>query len=207
MSRISSSGSTPFVNRKFAAIRQSGPVRVVVGVIDPQDVERAGVALVEEPAEIVEVMDEPEARNAQGEGGMGARRFEPGEERPIERPFARTEIASEKIARRGAVGQPRILKKAAVDQTRRLGRFADRAAHPGRLELALAHLAARPARRSLEPGGHAPPDPRANRACGRRRSSRGSRPPCVRRRRRMTLKPPDSRRPRPGSEAASPAPA
>jgi hypothetical protein len=41
---------------------------VVVGVIDPEDVERAGLALIDEPAEISEVMDEPEARDRQGDG-------------------------------------------------------------------------------------------------------------------------------------------
>src|SRR5579871_403324 len=85
---------------------------------------------------------------------MGARGFEPGKERPIERPLARTEIAREKVAGRGAVRQARILEKAAVDETRRLGGFADRAAHASGLKLALAHLATRPARRALKPRGH-----------------------------------------------------
>ena len=138
--------------KEVRGVRELAPVGVMVGVIDPQDVERAGIALIDEPAEIGEVMDEPEAGNRQGDGSAWARRLEPGEERPIERPFARAEIAGEKIARRRAMGQPGVLKKAAMDETRRLGRFADRAAHAGRLELGLAHLAAGPAGRALEPG-------------------------------------------------------
>ena len=36
-------------------------IGMVIGVIDPQDVESAGIALIDEPTEVVEVMDEPEA--------------------------------------------------------------------------------------------------------------------------------------------------
>ena len=42
-------------------VRQLAAIGVVIGVIGPQDVERAGIALTDEPAEIVEVMDKPEA--------------------------------------------------------------------------------------------------------------------------------------------------
>ena len=36
-------------------------IGMVIGVIGPKDVERAGIALTDEPAEIVEMMDKPEA--------------------------------------------------------------------------------------------------------------------------------------------------
>jgi len=49
--------------------------------------------------------------------------------------------------------EPRILKKAAVDEARRFSGFADRAAHAGRSEFALALVVAGPARRALEPRG------------------------------------------------------
>ena len=126
---------------------------MVVRVVDPQDVQSAGIALINQPPEIVEVMDQPEARNTQGDGCVGARHLEPSEKRPVERPFAGAEIAGEEIARRRPMGQPGILQKTAMDETRRLGQFADRAAHAGRLEFGLAHFAAGPARRALEPGG------------------------------------------------------
>ena len=44
-------------------VRQLAAIRVMIGVIRPEDVQRAGIALIDEPAEIVEVMDKPEARN------------------------------------------------------------------------------------------------------------------------------------------------
>ena len=42
-------------------VRQLAAIGVVIGVIGPQDVERAGIALIDEPAEVVEMMDEPKA--------------------------------------------------------------------------------------------------------------------------------------------------
>src|ERR1700722_34225 len=47
--------------QEVRVVRELAMIRVVIGVIGPQDVERAGIALVDEPAEIVEVMDQPEA--------------------------------------------------------------------------------------------------------------------------------------------------
>ena len=41
-------------------VRQLATIGVVIGVIGPEYVERAGIALTDEPAEIVEVMDKPE---------------------------------------------------------------------------------------------------------------------------------------------------
>ena len=61
----------------------------------------------------------PEIESASG--SVRARSLEPGEEGAVERPFARAEVASDEIALAPAVGQPRILKKAAMDEARRLG--------------------------------------------------------------------------------------
>ena len=68
------------------------------------------------------MMDEPDAGNRERDGSVRARRLESGEEGAIERPLAWAEVAGDEIARPRAVGQPRILKEAAMDETRRLGR-------------------------------------------------------------------------------------
>lgn len=96
---------------------------MVIGVIDPQDIESARIALIDQPAEISEMINEPEARNRQGDGRVGDRRLEPEEKGPVERQSARAEVAGQEIARRRAVGQPGVLKKAAVDETRRRRRI------------------------------------------------------------------------------------
>ena len=61
VSRISSCGVDALREQEVRVVRQLATIGVVIGVIGPQDVERAGIALIDEPAEIVEVMDEPEA--------------------------------------------------------------------------------------------------------------------------------------------------
>ena len=47
--------------QEVCVVRQLAVVGMVIGVIGPQDSERAGIALIDEPAEVVEVMDKPEA--------------------------------------------------------------------------------------------------------------------------------------------------
>ena len=74
-------------------------IGMMEGVIDPQDVERAGLSLIDEPAEVVEMMDQPEARNRERHGSVLARRLEPGEEGAIEGPLAWAEVAGDEIAR------------------------------------------------------------------------------------------------------------
>ena len=66
------------------------------------------------------MMDQPEARNRERDGSVPARRLEPGEERAIEGPFAWAKVAGDEIALAPAMGQPRILKKAAMDEARGL---------------------------------------------------------------------------------------
>src|SRR5258707_11766086 len=75
------------------------------------------------------------------------------EKRPRERLLAWAEVAGDEIALAPAVDEPRILKKAAMDEARRLGGFADRAPHARRIEIVFALVAASPARRALEPRG------------------------------------------------------
>jgi hypothetical protein len=74
----------------------------------------ARIALIYKPVEIGEVMDEPEPRNRKRHRRMRTRGLEPGEKNPVERPSARAEIGKE-ITRGGAMNEPGVLKKAAMD--------------------------------------------------------------------------------------------
>ena len=47
--------------QEVCVVRQPAVIGMVIGVIDPKDVERAGIALLDEPAEVVEMMNEPKA--------------------------------------------------------------------------------------------------------------------------------------------------
>ena len=84
---------------------------------------------------------------------MRTRGLELGEEAAIKRLPARTEVAGDKIALPPAMNEPRVLKKAAMDEAGRLSGFSDRATHAGLIEFGLAFVAAGPARRALEPRG------------------------------------------------------
>jgi hypothetical protein len=66
----------PLGQKEVRGVGELAPVGVMVGVIDPQDIESAGITLINEPAEIGEVMGEPEAGDRQGDGSAGARRLE-----------------------------------------------------------------------------------------------------------------------------------
>ena len=107
-------------------------------MIDPQDVERAGIALSDEPAEIGEVMGEPEAGNREGDGRVGARSLERGEKRPVEWPSARAEIPGEEISRRRPWVSPAFWRK---PRWMRPGASADSLiARPIRVDLSSASL-------------------------------------------------------------------
>ena len=84
---------------------------------------------------------------------MRPRGFEAGEKRAIEGLLAWAEVAGDEIALAPAMRQTGVLKKAAMDEARRLRGFADRAAHARRIEIALALVMAGPARRALKSRG------------------------------------------------------
>ena len=67
VSRISRVGVDAPGQEIVERVGKLAPVGVGEGVIDPNDVERAGVALVDEPAEVLRVTDEPEAGDREGD--------------------------------------------------------------------------------------------------------------------------------------------
>ena len=136
--------------QEIALVGFVAPIGMVIGVIDPEDVERAFRLPVEEPAIILEMMDEPEAGDRQRHRRVRALAREFVEERPVERPPAGAEIAGDERARRGAARKAGVLQKAAVNEARRFGGLRDRAHHPGAGERIFARLLAGPAGGALQ---------------------------------------------------------
>ncbi len=114
VSRISASASTPLASRKLRSLGSAAPIGMVIGVVDPEDVERPRRLPVEEPAIVLEMMEKPEAGDRQRHRRVRALGGELVEERPVERAPAGAEIAGDEGARARAVGEAGVLQKAAV---------------------------------------------------------------------------------------------
>ena len=126
---------------------------MVIGVVDPEDVERPRRLPVEEPAIVLEMMEKPEAGDRQRHRRVGALGGELVEERPVERAPAGAEIAGDEGARARAVGEAGVLQKAAAGQARRLGRLRHRAHHARVGELVVTRLPTGPAGGALQARG------------------------------------------------------
>ena len=124
----------------------------MIGVVDPQDVERAARLLVDEPAIVGEVMDQPQAGDRQRDRRMRPLRGELFEEAALERLQARTEVAGDEGARRVAVDEAGVAQETAMDEAGRRRRLLDRPHHPGRGQRRFVGVRAGPAGGALDAG-------------------------------------------------------